>query len=125
MKNYKQYKKAKKEQNAAKVGQVAGTGVAAIGAGALGGSAFLKKTVKSIPNLSQEQLQKLAEAAAKEGKQIAAIAPEMERSAKNLKKVGIVALPAGVALTTASTVLRKKSSKKLKEFGDDRSKKKE
>lgn len=105
MENYKKYKKAKKEVNLAKSGQVAGGITAGIGAAALGARELLKREA---------------------GKRVlpADVTERAIRSGDGLKKVGVVALPVGAALLAGSTLYKKKADKKLKEAkGDDNKKK--
>lgn len=111
MKDYKKYKKARKENNLAKTGQVVGGTIAGIGGVALGGKKLLENKAAKVTK------------GAVAGEALPEAIQKVGVNAKNLKKVGKVALPIGAALVVGSTVLKKKSDKKLKEYGNENKKK--
>ena len=113
MKDYKKYKKARKENNLAKTGQVVGGTIAGIGGAAFAGKKILENKAAKVTK----------GALVKAGEALPEAIQKVEVNAKNLKKVGKVALPIGAALVTGSTVLKKKSDKKLKEYGNENKKK--
>ena len=113
MKDYKKYKKARKENNLAKIAQVSGAGAVTVGGGALVAKKILDNKVAKITK----------ESLIKSGDKIPEVFQKASENSKALKKIGAVALPAGVALTVGGTILKKKSDKKLKEYRDDNKKK--
>ena len=111
MENYKQYKKAKKERNLAKRGEVGGSILAGVGAGMAGAGHLIDHLQNKGPEIIE-----------KDGKILRKIKVD-PALLKKAKITGYVAAGAGVPLVIASEIKKRNADKKLKEYGDLKKKK--